>query len=85
VSDRPIEFGDKLSALCAMELADAHGDADRIGAMIERLTNAVAFTVAIAARGDPKGMETMLQGAESYLYEAASGHGKMGKFMAGHP
>lgn len=77
-----VPFGDRLSGLCAMELSQAHGDYDRIGEMIERLLNSLAFTIAIAARGNPGGMSTMLMGAESYLNEAASGHAKMGQFMA---
>jgi hypothetical protein len=77
-----VPFGDRLSGLCAMELSAAHGDADRIGEMIERLLNSLAFTIAIAANGNPDGMSTMLMGAESYMNEAAAGHAKMGQFMA---
>lgn len=76
-----VGFGDRLSALCAMELSDAHGDPERIGAMIERLVNSMAFTVAIAAKGDPKAVDEMLKGAESYLYEAATSHQKAGQFL----
>ena len=76
-----VPFGDRLSGLCAMELADAHGNPERIGAMIERLLNSLAFTVAIAARGNPEGMNEMLQGAEAYLYESAASHQKAGSFL----
>jgi hypothetical protein len=77
-----VSFADKLSALCAMELSNAHGDPARIGAMIERLANSMAFTIAIAAHGDAKTIDDMLSGATSYLYEAATSHQRMGEFMA---
>lgn len=76
-----LTFADKLSGLCAMELTAAHGNAERIGAMIERLTNSLAFTIAIASRGDPEAIQTFLTGVEGYLYNATSEHQKMGVFM----
>jgi hypothetical protein len=76
-----VPFADRLSGLCAMELAAARGNPERIGEMIERLTNSLSFTIAIAANGDPKGMDEMLKGIESYLYEAATSHQKVGAFM----
>lgn len=82
IPQQRVPFGDRLSGLCAMELAAAHGDAERIGEMIERLTNSLSFTIAIAARGNPKGMDEMLKGVESYLYESATSHQKIGGFMA---
>lgn len=77
-ADKTPPFGDRLSALCAMELSGAHGDAERIGEMIERLLNSLAFTVAIATRGDPKAIDDMLTGASAYLYDTAAGHAKLG-------
>lgn len=76
-----LKFADGLSALCAMELAAAHGDEDRIGEMIERLINSVSFTIAVASRGDMKAMDTMIAGAESYLATAVTGHQKFGAFI----
>lgn len=76
-----LKFADNLSALCAMELAAAHGDEDRIGEMIERLINSLSFTIAVAARGDVKAMDTMITGAESYLATAVAGHQKIGAFI----
>lgn len=81
IPEQRVPFQDRLSGLCAIELAGAHGDADRIGEMIERLTNSLAFTVAIATGGDPKAMDEMLKGIESYLYESATSHQKIGGFM----
>ncbi len=75
------EFADRLSALCSSELADARGDDDRIGTMIERLVNSLAFTIAVAAKGDREAMEKLLSGADAYLYAAATGHQPLGRFM----
>lgn len=83
IPKRRVSFADRLSGLCAMELAAAHGNPERIGEMIERLTNSLSFTIAIAAKGNPQGMDEMLKGVESYLYEAATSHQKIGGFM-GH-
>lgn len=76
-----VPFGDRLSGLCAMELSAAHGDHDRIGEMIERLTNSLAFTIAIAAQGNAEGMNEMIEGATSYLYESATSHQKAGRVL----
>ena len=77
-----MKFQDALSGICAKELADAHGDADRIGAMIERLASSLAFTIAMASGGDLRRMEELLQGAEGYMTATASGHARLGSFMA---
>lgn len=80
-----VPFGDRLSGLCAMELAAAHGDPERVGAMIERLTNSLAFTISMAARGNPEASEEMLTGAISYLYEAATSHQKVAQLLGNSP
>lgn len=77
VPERKVKFADSLSALCAFELCRSEGDHERRGEMIERLLSSLAFTIAMAAKGDPRGMEEMLRGAEAYLYECAAGHAKI--------
>lgn len=76
-----VPFADRLSGLCAMELAAAHGSPDTIGEMIERLINSLAFTIAIATKGDANAMNQMIEGATSYLYESATSHQKAGAFI----
>lgn len=75
------DFTYKLAALTSSEAAVAHGDPDRLGVMIERLAAALGFTVAMAAGGDPKTMETLLTGAESYAHGEAVAKAPMGRFM----
>lgn len=75
------DFATKLSGLVAKEMADAHGDAERIAVVLERLTHALAFSIAIAAKGDPKAMQNFLTGAESYLYETAAGLAPFSEIM----
>jgi hypothetical protein len=70
------DFETKISVAVSKELADAHGDAERIGAMVERLASSLAFTIAVAAHGDPEATNVFLEGATAYLYEATSGHAK---------
>ncbi len=77
-----LDFGERLSLLCSDELAGAHGDAERIGAMVERLTHSLAFTIAMATRGDAKGAQTFLTGVESYLYETSAKLAPLGALMA---
>jgi hypothetical protein len=67
------DFASKLSLLVSQEMAAAHGDADRVGIVIERLLYSAAFSIAIASRGNQDGLSEMLQGAESYLYQEAAG------------
>lgn len=80
--EKRVPFADLLSALCAIELAAAKGNPERVGEMIERLANSLAFTIAIATNGDPKGMDDMLKGIEGYLYEAATSHQKVAAALA---
>ena len=72
------EFADKLAALCAKEMRGALGDGDRAAAMVERLLSSLAFTIAIACKGDSAAIDEMLTGAEGYLAQAAAGYQKAG-------
>ncbi len=81
MSASQLSFADQLSALCAAELAAARQDADRMGEMVERLVNALAFSISIMGAGNPKVTSELLQGAEAYLTEAASGHLKVAAFL----
>lgn len=73
------EFQHKLSALVSKELC---GDADAIGAMIERLTDALGLTIAVACRGNIAQADEMLTGVDGYLAEAVANHAKLAAFMA---
>lgn len=76
-------FAEALSALCANELVVARRDSDRMGVMIERLINSLALTIATACRGNPDGMDEMLQGAEGYLFRAAADHLRLVRLLEG--
>jgi hypothetical protein len=83
MNENSVPFGDLLSEIYAAELSAARGNPERVGEMVERLLNSLAFTIAIAAGGDTEGMSTMLQGAENYLYEAAASHQKVAQSLEG--
>jgi len=75
-------FIETVQALAAKEAAQAHGDADRLGAMVEGLARALGFTVAIACRGDAKAIDEMMTGAEAYAHAEAVEKAPFGRFMA---
>jgi hypothetical protein len=73
------EFQHKLSALVSKELC---GDAEAIGALIERLTDALGLAVAVSCRGDITQADEMLTGIEGYLVECVARHARLAAFMA---
>ena len=73
------DFESKLHAMVAKELT---GDAEQIGALIERLTNSLGLAVAVSSRGDAKAADTLLTGIDGYLVEAVAQHSKLARFMA---
>lgn len=75
------EFESKLSALVSKELC---GDADAIGAVIERLTDALGLAVAVSCRGKIDQADEMLTGVDGYLVECVARHAKLAAFMADH-
>jgi hypothetical protein len=76
------DFTDKLAVLTSAEMVDARNDSDRMGVMIERLAAALGFTIAIAARGDPSGIDEMMAGAEAYAHQEAVDKARVARFMA---
>lgn len=64
-------FADKLAALCAGELAHAKRDPERMGAMLETMARSLGFTIAVAAHGDPHGIDELCAGAEGYVHSEA--------------
>lgn len=76
-----IGFGDRLSALCSEALTKARRDPELMGEMIERQINSLAFTLAIASKGNARGLGDMLAGAESHLNEQAATHAKVAQFL----
>jgi hypothetical protein len=73
------EFQNKLSALVSKELC---GDAETIGALIERLTDALGLAVAVSCHGNIAQADEMLTGIDGYLAECVANHAKLAAFMA---
>jgi hypothetical protein len=73
------DFETKLGAMVSKELC---GTADDIGALIERLTDALGLAIAVASRGDTETADKLLTGVEGYLAEAVAQHRKIAEFMA---
>lgn len=75
-------FSNDLANLVAKETRERRADPDRMAEMIERIAHALAFSIAIAGRGDPKGMNTMLEGVTAYIYSEAAAQAPMGELAA---
>lgn len=75
-------FTDALGALCSREMAIAANSPERMGVMIERLAAALGFTIAVAARGRPDGIDQMMEGAEGYAHREAVEKAPLARFMA---
>ena len=73
------EFQHKLSALVSKELC---GDADAIGTLIERLTDALGLAVAVSCGGNIAKADDILTGIDGYLAECVADHAKLAAFMA---
>jgi hypothetical protein len=76
------DFIPKLQGLCAFTLADNRSPEDA-AEMIEGLISALAFTIALASRGDPKTIDVMCEGANHYLLERCVDHKRAGQVL-GH-
>lgn len=64
-------FADRLASMVAKEAHAAKNDPDHMAVVIERLAAALGFTAALAAKGDPKTIDTLLAGAEAYAHAEA--------------
>jgi hypothetical protein len=73
------DFQSKLSALVSKELC---GDAEAIGATIERLTDALGLAIAVSCRGNVAQADDMITGVDGYLAECVARHAKLAVFMA---
>lgn len=71
------DFGNKLAALCAIEIKAARGDHARMASMTERLVSTLALSIAISVDGNADGMSEILEGVNSFLYECAADHAKV--------
>lgn len=76
-----MNFSDELATLVAREMADAKGDADRMGTAIERLSASLGLTIALACRGDAAAIDQMIAGAEGYIHAEAVEKAKFARFM----
>jgi hypothetical protein len=76
------DFQSKLSALVSKELC---GDAETIGALIERLTDALGLAIAVSCKGKVAHADDMLTGVDGYLVECVARHAKLAAFMAECP
>lgn len=66
------DFGDKLAALVSIETAGGKvRDPAAMSEIMERLASSLAFTMALAAQGDAKGINELFEGMTAYIMETA--------------
>jgi hypothetical protein len=71
-----------MQALVAKKCAAAHGDHDRMSEAIERLTNSLALTIAVACNGNAECTNTMTEGVCAHMFERVVDHAKLARFMS---
>lgn len=79
-TDRP--FADALASLTSKEMTQARGDPDREADAVERLAHALGLAIAMAAGGDAKAIDTMIEGATAYAHEEAVSVAPLAEFAA---
>lgn len=76
------DFADKLAALLSGETQRCRGAPERYAALIERLAASLGFAVAMAAKGDPQMIDTLMTGAEAHAHQEAVDRAPIGKALA---
>lgn len=66
-----LPFASRLSSIISKEMTQARGNQEREAEAIERMARALGFSIAMASGGDPKAIDTMIEGATAYAHEEA--------------
>jgi hypothetical protein len=74
-------FADKLREIVLAEVMAANNDPPRFAEMLEGLAKALGFAISVATRGDPKGIDEMIEGATSYAHEEAVAKARFAKLL----
>lgn len=76
-------FTDDLAKLVSVEAAASRGNPERLAVMIERLSAALGMTIALATRGDPRGIDEMIEGATAFAHGEAVEKARVVRLMLG--
>lgn len=80
------EFNDKLASLVSLEMsAGTVRDPAKMSDLIESLASSLAFTVAIAAQGEAKAIDFLLEGMVAYIYTTAAERAPLARMIANSP
>lgn len=80
------EFNDKLASLVSLEMsAGTVHDPDKMSDLIESLASSLAFTVALAAHGEAKAIDHLLEGIVAYIYTTAAERAPLARMIAAAP
>lgn len=76
------DFNDNLSSLVSLAVAGRNvKDPTKMSEIMERLAHSLAFTIALAAQGDPKGINELLEGMTAYMFQAAAEQAPLAKMI----
>lgn len=81
-----IDFNDKLSSMVSLEMTSGTvHNPEKMAALIESLASALAFTVALSARGEAKAINHVLEGMVAYIYQVAAEKAPIASMIANSP
>ena len=75
------DFATKLDVLTSAELSAGRCDPERLSDMIEKLSRSLGFTIAVAAGGDPRGIDTLAIGCSEYVHGEAVSKAPMARVL----
>ncbi len=76
------DYIDTMRALTTRELFRVRRDPAGISEMVEALTSSLALVAAVGAGGEAAGINTLLEGAMQYAFEAAAHHAPLAVAIA---
>lgn len=78
------DFAGKLNALVSLQMAKGTiRDPEAMSGIIETLASSLAFTVALAAQGDARAIDHLLEGMVAYIYTTAAERAPLARMIAG--
>ncbi|MDQ0506009.1 hypothetical protein [Xanthobacter agilis] len=76
-------FSDRLAVVIAEQASHARRDPALYAEMIERLSHALGLTIAMAARGDGRRIDVLIEGATSHAHAEAVAWAPLAQVMRG--
>jgi O-methyltransferase involved in polyketide biosynthesis len=76
------DFADKLNALVSLELANGTiNNPEAMSGVIESIASSLAFSAALAAKGDANRISMILEGLTGYIFETAADRAPLARMI----